>query len=88
MSQTTYRNVILQLDAPRRIKLNLFQSLAHDIVGLALAGLCSLDGGSLVDVPLIVDIELTESVGQSEDITLLELREFPGCLVFSDLKAT
>ncbi len=74
----TYPNVVFQLDSPRGIELDVLQSLANHIVGLALACLGGLDGGGLVDVPLVVDVELTEGVGEREDVILLELRKFPG----------
>jgi hypothetical protein len=73
----TYPNVVLQLDSSRGIELNLLQGLADDIVGLALARLRGLDGGSLVNVALVVDIELAEGVGKGEDLILLELRKLP-----------
>jgi hypothetical protein len=52
--------------------------LSHNIIGLTLALLGGLDGGSLVDVALVVDVELAEGVSQAEDVALLELRIFPG----------
>jgi hypothetical protein len=73
----TYPDVIFQLDSSRGIELNLLQGLADDIVGLALARLRGLDGRSLVNVALVVDIELAEGVGEGEDVILLELRKFP-----------
>jgi len=73
----TYSNVILQLNAPGRVQLNFFQRLAHNIVGLALARLGSFDGCCLVNVPLIIDIELSKCVGEPKDFVLLELRKFP-----------
>jgi hypothetical protein len=73
----TYPDVIFQLDSSRGIELNLLQGLADDIVGLALARLRGLDGGSLVNVALVVDIELAEGVGKGEDLILLELRKLP-----------
>jgi hypothetical protein len=73
----TYPNVVFQLDSPGRVELNILQRLADHIVGLALAGLRGLDGGGLVNVPLVVDVELAEGVGEGEDVILLELRKFP-----------
>jgi hypothetical protein len=35
------------------------------------------DGSSLVNVPLVVNIELAEGVGEAKDVVLLELRKFP-----------
>jgi hypothetical protein len=36
-----------------------------------------LDDGGLVEVALVVDVELAESILQAEDLALLELRVFP-----------
>lgn len=60
---TAYPDVVFQLDSSGGIEINLLQRLAHDVVGLTLARLGRLDRGGLVNVPLIVDIELAESIG-------------------------
>jgi len=73
----TYPNVVLQLYSPGGVELNLFKCLANHIVGLALARLGGLDSSCLVNVPLVVDVELAESVGEGEDVILLELRKLP-----------
>jgi hypothetical protein len=52
--------------------------LTHNIVGLALARLCSFDRRRLVDVPLVIHIEFAKGVSQPEYVALLELRKFPG----------
>jgi hypothetical protein len=74
----TYPNVIFQFYSSGRVELDLLQCLTDNIVGLALARLGGLDGGCLVNVPLIIDVELAEGIGQGEDVVLLELRKFPG----------
>jgi hypothetical protein len=43
-----------------------------------------LDGGGLVNVPLVVDVELAEGVSEGEDVVLLELRKFPAMEVSLD----
>jgi hypothetical protein len=73
-----YPDIVFELNASRGIELDFLQGLTDDIVGLALARLGGLDGGSLVNVSLVVDIELAEGVGEGEEIVLLELRKFPG----------
>jgi len=52
--------------------------LSDDIVWLALTLLGSFDCGGFVDVPLIVDVELSKGVSEAEDVALLELRVLPG----------
>lgn len=74
---TTYSDVVLKLDPPGGVKLDLLQGLSDNIVRLAFALLGSLDGGSLFYVALVVDVELPEGVGEREDIALLELGVFP-----------
>jgi len=74
----THADIVFQLDSSRRVELNVLQGLAHHVVGLALACLGGLDGSGLIDVPLVVDIELAEGIGEGEDVVLLELRKFPG----------
>jgi hypothetical protein len=84
----TYPDVVLQLDSPGGIKLNLLQCLTDHIVRLALACLRGLDGGRLVNVPLVVDVELAEGVGEGEDVILLELRKLPArSISFSSSRA-
>lgn len=73
----TYSNVVFQLDTSRRVKFHLLQGLAHNVVRLTLACLCGLDGGGLVNVALVVDIEVAEGIAQFKDLILLELRKFP-----------
>lgn len=68
--------VIIQLHSPRAIQLDLFEGLAHNIVGLVLGLLCCLDDGGLVNVALVVDVELAEGVLQAEDLALIELGIF------------
>jgi hypothetical protein len=74
----TYSYVVLQLNSPRRVEVNLLQSLPHDIVRLTLALLGGFDSRGLVEVSLVVDVEFTEGVGKAKDLILLELRIFPG----------
>jgi hypothetical protein len=69
-----YVNVVLQLNAPGAVELDLFQGLAHDIVWLVLRGLDVLDGRVLVEVALVVDVELAEGILQRKYVALLELR--------------
>lgn len=73
----TYTDIVFQLDSPRRVQLNLLQGLSHDIVGLSLGCLCGFDGGGLVDITLVIDVEFAESIGKAKDVGLLELRVFP-----------
>lgn len=70
----TYINIVVQFHTPRAVEFYLFQSLSHDIVGLALGSLSGLDHGRLVYVTLVVDVKLAERVLQLEDLVLLELR--------------
>jgi hypothetical protein len=76
----THVNIVVQLDAPRAIELDLLQGLAHDVVRLAFRLLRGLDDGGLVEIALVVDVELAEGILQPEDLALLELRVFPGVL--------
>ena len=80
----TYPDVVLQFHSSRGIELDILQGLANHIVGLALACLGGLDGGGLVNVPLVVDVELAEGVSEGEDVVLLELRKFPAMEVSLD----
>jgi hypothetical protein len=73
----TYPDVVFQLDSPGRIKFNILQCLADHIIRLTFACLRGFDGSSLVNVPLVVNIELAEGVGEAKDVVLLELRKFP-----------
>jgi hypothetical protein len=68
---STYPNVILEFYTARGIETDFFEGCADGIVGLALAGLGGLDGGGLVNVPLIIYVELAEGIGQPENVTLL-----------------
>lgn len=68
---STYPNVIFEFYTARGIETDFFEGCADGIVGLALAGLGGLDGGGLVNVPLIVYVELAEGIGQAEDVALL-----------------
>jgi hypothetical protein len=70
-------DVVVQLDSPRAVELDLLQGLAHDIVRLVLGLLGGLDDGGLVEVALVVDVELAEGVLQAKDLALLELGVFP-----------
>ena len=75
-------HIVVQLDSPRAVELNLLQGLAHDIVRLVLGLLGGLDDGGLVEVALVVDVELAEGVLQAKDLALLELGVLParnGC---------
>lgn len=62
----------------RGIEFHLFQRLADNIVWLALGVSCALDRGCLVHPAAVVGIELTEGVGQAENVVLLELGILPG----------
>lgn len=73
----THGNIVLQFNAARRVEFDLFQGLSNNIVRLAFALLRGLDGGGLVKVPLVVDIELSESVAQTVNFVLWELRILP-----------
>ena len=68
---------VLELYSPGGIQLDLLEGLSHDIVRLSLTLLGGLDGSSLVNVTLVVDVKLTESILQAEDLVLLELRKLP-----------
>lgn len=70
-------DIVVQLDAPRAIELDLLQGLAHHVVRLVLGLLGRLDDRGLVEVTLVVDIELAEGVLQAEDLALLKLWVFP-----------
>jgi hypothetical protein len=70
-------DVVVQLDSPRAVELDLLQGLAHDIVRLVLGLLGGLDDGGLVEVALVVNVELAEGVLQAKDLALLELGVFP-----------
>ena len=74
---STYADIIFQLDAPGRVQLDFLQGLSHHIVGLVLALLGGFDGSCLIQITLVVDIKLTESIRQAEDLVLLELRVLP-----------
>ena len=76
-ARKTYSDIVLELDAPRRVKIHLLQGLAHHIVRLTLAGLSGLDRCGLVEVALVVDIKVAKSIAQLKDLILLELRKFP-----------
>lgn len=44
----TYPDVVFKLDSSGGVELDLLQSLSYNIVRLAFAGLCCLDGSGLV----------------------------------------
>lgn len=73
----TYANIILELNASRRVKLDFLQRLAHNIVGLIFTLLGCLDSGSFIKVSSVVDIKPLKGIGQAEDFVLLELRKLP-----------
>lgn len=81
VSLYTYANIVLQLDAPGGVEVDLLECLSHDIVGLSLASLGCLDGSGLVYVTLVVDIKLPEGVCEAEYVVLLELGELPVLVV-------
>lgn len=70
-------DIVVELYATRGVKFDLFQRLADDIVGLALGVLGGLDDGRFVEVAAVFDIEFAESVGEREDLLLLELGILP-----------
>lgn len=76
----TYIDIVVELDAPRAVELDLLQGLAHNVVGLVLRLLRRLDDGRFVKVALVVDVELAEGILQPEDLALLELRVLPALL--------
>jgi len=86
LHDATYIHIVVELDAPRAVELDLLQGLAHDIVGLVLRLLRGLDDGALVEVALVVEVELAEGVLQPEDLALLELRVFPAPLAWRKAK--
>lgn len=57
-----YANVVFELNSFGGVKIDLLQGLSHNIVRLALAGCGSLDGGGLVYVSLVVDIEPAKGI--------------------------
>lgn len=60
----TNSHVILELNSPRRVELNLLESLSHDIIRLIFTLLGGFDGSSFIQVTLVIDIESLEGVGQ------------------------
>lgn len=83
--QGAHIDVVFKLDAPRAIKSHLLQSLTHHIVRLTFRDLYLLNRGVLVDISLILDVQLAESILKAEDLALLELGVFT--LARSVLKA-
>jgi hypothetical protein len=77
VSREAYANIVFKLDTSGRVQTYVLQGCPDNIVGLALALLGGLDGGGLVDVALVVDVELAKSIRQAEDVALLELGVFP-----------
>lgn len=69
-------HVVVQLHAPRTVKFDFLQCLAHHIVRLALRLLRRLDDRGLIQVAFVVYIELAESILQAKNVCLLELWVF------------
>jgi hypothetical protein len=86
LHDTTHIHIVVELDAPRAVELDLLQGLAHDIIRLVLRLLRGLDDGALVEVALVVEVELAEGVLQPENLALLELRVFPASLAVHSKK--
>ena len=59
----THSYVVFEFDSSRRVKVDLFQSLPDNIVGLSLTLLGGLDSCGFVNVAFVVDIEPSECVG-------------------------
>lgn len=77
-------DIVVQLNATGAVQLHLFQCLANHIIRLPFRGLHRLDGCGLVHIAAIVDVEFTESIGEAEDVALLELRVLPVVPVSAD----
>lgn len=77
LHRTTNIQIVFELHSSRAVQLNVFQCLADNIVRLFLRLLRGLDHSRLIQIALVVDIQLPESVLQREEVTLLELRELP-----------
>jgi hypothetical protein len=77
MPSITHPNIIIKLNSSRRVKFHFLQSLSNNIIRLSFAALGRLDGGRLIDISLVIDIQLTECILQTEYLVLLELRIFP-----------
>lgn len=75
--QFTDRDIVLELHAPRGVKINLFEGLADNVIRLVLGLLSGLDGRRLVKISLVVNIEALEGIGKGKDLVLLELRKLP-----------
>lgn len=69
-------DVVLKLNPPRTVQLNLLQGLPHDIVWLPLGALCALNSCCLVQVATVFYVELAKGILEAEDLTLLELGIF------------
>lgn len=48
IEEATHIDIVVKLDPSRTVQFNLFERLAHDIVGLALRRLCGLDDSRFV----------------------------------------
>ena len=73
----TYADIIIQFHSPRRVQLDFFERLPHNIVGLSFALLGSFYCRGFIEIAFVIDIELAKGILKSEDLVLLELRVFP-----------
>jgi hypothetical protein len=74
---TTYINIVLELNAPGTVELDTLQSLSYDVVWLPLRLLGRFDHGGFVEVATIVHVEFQESILESENLALVQLRKAP-----------
>jgi hypothetical protein len=72
---TTYINIVLELNAPGTVELDTLQSLSYDVVWLPLRLLGRFDHGGFVEVATIVHVEFQESILESENLALVQLRK-------------
>lgn len=70
-------NIVFEFHSARAIKLNLFQGLSNNIIGLALGLLGSLYDSRLVQITSVIEIQLLERILKRKDFALFKLREFP-----------
>lgn len=77
LHRTTNIQIVFELHSSRAVQLNVFQCLADNIVRLFLRLLRGLNHSGLIQIALVIDIQLPESVLQREEVALLELRELP-----------